>query len=742
MNFTIKGIISILLFLSLSNVYALKVQEKLLCQDLTDLFPKLENYASYQIQSIDSKQFRQILNDQKQVVLVSDLGEIPLQLNPFPLRDAQTIIRLDDQRISGLSVNTFQGYVDADGGGTASFTVTDGFIFGYYKVGNESFFIEPYKNEQNLDLYLFYNVADFIDTQNHSCGFDLVQLSLNQKVEETKGGNFNFKNGTCKLIEVAVAGDYTYLNKYGSLAGAVNQSEAVINAMVGLYADEFSNDYSFYIPVHHYSSYSGTWTSSTSACVLLDDFYQWGQDGGFGSTPYDLAQLWTTRDIQNNTGCTPAPANPGNAIVGLAYLPSICTNFSYLVLEDNNTLNAVLRRNLNAHEITHTLGAEYHVSNSIMSSSLGPYENWSSTTLSEVNDHLTNGSPQYNQAAPDCLSACTNSCSLGAGTLSTTGSLSITTSQSTTFNVTGFSASYYAYIITNTATGLIAYYGSTGIVNGATLGAGTYCIQGIAHSGSVSLSVGSLSPLFGGTIASDCYELTNCTSSSTVTITTPVVNVQRMKVKVLLGGFHLNNGLMRTDLRANNLLPYSHPYAVSPYNYGASSSVTSLPSNTVDWVLVELRNKNNENQIIARQVALLRNDGVIMGTDGLEGVPFVNVTSDYYFIVVYHRNHIAVMSNSSIFYPNTSTYNFTTGVIKAKGTQQLILQNGYATMIPGDFDGNIVINNLDYNLWYSASAALNQYLRWDADGNTVVNSLDYNLWYANRSKVGYSSVQF
>ena len=63
-------------------------------------------------------------------------------------------------------------------------------------------------------------------------------------------------------------------------------------------------------------------------------------------------------------------------------------------------------------------------------------------------------------------------------------------------------------------------------------------------------------------------------------------------------------------------------------------------------------------------------------------------------------------------------------------------------MYVGDYDGIGVINNLDYNKWISANAAVNSYMSWDGDANGVINNLDYNLWYANRSKTGIPAIQY
>lgn len=70
----------------------------------------------------------------------------------------------------------------------------------------------------------------------------------------------------------------------------------------------------------------------------------------------------------------------------------------------------------------------------------------------------------------------------------------------------------------------------------------------------------------------------------------------------------------------------------------------------VDWVFLELRDKNDYTDIVATRSALVQRDGDIVDLDGLSAVFFPDVTQDSYFLVVRHRNHLGVMTK----YPLTS----------------------------------------------------------------------------------------
>ena len=61
----------------------------------------------------------------------------------------------------------------------------------------------------------------------------------------------------------------------------------------------------------------------------------------------------------------------------------------------------------------------------------------------------------------------------------------------------------------------------------------------------------------------------------------------RIDVTIFLEGV-FQNGKMNTELTQ---IPLNHPYNVAPWNYSGSENVSAIPSNTVDWVLLELRDK-------------------------------------------------------------------------------------------------------------------------------------------------------
>lgn len=209
------------------------------------------------------------------------------------------------------------------------------------------------------------------------------------------------------------------------------------------------------------------------------------------------------------------------------------------------------------------------------------------------------------------------------------------------------------------------------------------------------------------------------------------------KAKFLLEGLlNTQTGQMNTTLFDNNMVPHQQPFNTSPWFYTGTEQANTFPANTSDWVLVVARANNGT--IIDRKAGIVRKDGILVSTDGTEGIFFSSLPNNVYFSI-HHKSHLAVMTNNPA--SNGQLVDFTTSLSTARGSQQVKLVGSWYTLYVGDYDASGVINNLDYNKWRANAAAVGQYLPVDADGNGVVNNLDYNRWIQNRSKVGTSEVQ-
>ncbi|MBN1675370.1 MAG: PKD domain-containing protein [Kiritimatiellae bacterium] len=138
-------------------------------------------------------------------------------------------------------------------------------------------------------------------------------------------------------------------------------------------------------------------------------------------------------------------------------------------------------------------------------------------------------------------------------------------------------------------------------------------------------------------------------------------------------------------------IPSNAPYAADP------CSVSVIPTQTTDWVLLELREGTNGPVVSACSGFVLADGQVASETSGT-GV-MVNVSSgSSCYLAVKHRNHTAAMSAEPIVFTNIlMAYDFTTGPDRYYGGTNgcIELEPGVWGMIAGDADGDGKITRVD-----------------------------------------------
>ena len=204
-----------------------------------------------------------------------------------------------------------------------------------------------------------------------------------------------------------------------------------------------------------------------------------------------------------------------------------------------------------------------------------------------------------------------------------------------------------------------------------------------------------------------------------------------LKSKILLQG-PFNTNLMMTNLSQNGLLPNTQPFNTSPWNYNGSESLgSSSTSSYVDWVLVEIRSSSNPMQVVARKAAILKNDGTLLNNDGSIGIPFNNIQEGSYYIAVFHRNHLAVMSTNPVqLTVNSPVYDFTNAMNKAYGTDPMVnLGDGKFGMYAGDGNSNGGVTIADRNEIWAPQNGTMGYLNGDFNLDGGVTASDVNLYW-------------
>lgn len=196
-----------------------------------------------------------------------------------------------------------------------------------------------------------------------------------------------------------------------------------------------------------------------------------------------------------------------------------------------------------------------------------------------------------------------------------------------------------------------------------------------------------------------------------------------------------SGGMMSTNLNMSGYLPLSQPFNQIPWNYSGTETVGVIPNaNVVDWVLIELRDAPSAAQatsgtVVARNACFMLKSGVIRSLDGnsLPGFNFTILNNLY--IVIYHRNHLAVMNASAM--PEASgiySWNYFTGVNQVYGgaTAHKQIVTGVWGMVSGDGNSDGMVNNMDKNNVWKVQTGLAGYYKGDFNMNGQVENTDKN----------------
>lgn len=231
--------------------------------------------------------------------------------------------------------------------------------------------------------------------------------------------------------------------------------------------------------------------------------------------------------------------------------------------------------------------------------------------------------------------------------------------------------------------------------------------------------LGTASTLTSGSITSNFPITPN--SYKAFTLASTLNSFVKINVKVYLQGagtgvatpFLANaDGLLRDDLRSgintgnSNLLPTAtEPYTILGFSGVTSNTVTanfSLTGNDaiVDWILVELRSASNATTIIARQAGFIQRDGDIVDTDGVSALS-IPASDGSYHVSVRHRNHLGVMTASTVTLSGTGSpaiVDFTLPATTTFGTNAQATISGKNYLWAGnanfesDINGTTVLN--------------------------------------------------
>ena len=191
----------------------------------------------------------------------------------------------------------------------------------------------------------------------------------------------------------------------------------------------------------------------------------------------------------------------------------------------------------------------------------------------------------------------------------------------------------------------------------------------------------------------------------------------------LAGAYNSTNHNMDKDLNTAGLIPLSDPYSLS-------TTVTAVPSGAVDWIKIELRDKNDNTSVLYSFARFINQSGQIIEEND-DNLTLTGVPMDSYYIAIRHRNHFGVMSASTVNLASAPTVNFTTAQATAYQDGSISTNDAMKAVegsVFGLWDGDA---NDDGQVQYASGANSDQVTVLNAVGSTTPGNIVSNTYTKN-----------
>jgi hypothetical protein len=341
--------------------------------------------------------------------LSTEDGEFYIILTPHDVRGpnyrAEEVVGNGFRRpVVPEAIRTYRGTVLGMRGSEARFSVRNDTLEGIILTPDEWYLVEPMRNydpSAGRNEIVIYRASDIMPESYGTCAASLAERIdraheyMIPQVMEAVGSIPGIAEGTISVAEVATEADYEYVTAFGSSASANNTILDIMNQVDGIYRTQVS--VSLQVAFQHAWDTAGDPYTSTAPSTMLGEFRSYWT-ANFSSQPFDLAHMWTGKDMDGST-------------IGIAYVGVVCNARSYSFGVSQRFSPSPGKYILTAHEMGHNFGASHpdqatppqtECSNTIMNSSVGTGTNFCSYSQTEINTHTAGN--------PSCLATVAHSC--------------------------------------------------------------------------------------------------------------------------------------------------------------------------------------------------------------------------------------------------------------------------------------------------------------------------------------------
>lgn len=293
-------------------------------------------------------------------------------------------------------IRTYRGTVLGIPGSEARFSIRDDSFEGIVLTPDEWYLVEPMRNYDPSaagNRIVVYRASDIIPESYGTCAVTLAEKIA--KVHDYLIPQVLKAGSAISVADVATEADYEYVTAFGSSASANNTILDIMNQVDGIYRTQLSVSLQV-IYQHAWDTADDPYTS-TAPSTLLGEFRSYWT-ANFSSQPYDLAHMWTGKDMDGST-------------IGIAYVGVVCSARSFSFGISQRYTASPGKYILTAHEIGHNFGASHPdqatpvptgCSNTIMNSSLGTGTDFCQYSQTEITSYTA----QYSS----CLAEVSHTC--------------------------------------------------------------------------------------------------------------------------------------------------------------------------------------------------------------------------------------------------------------------------------------------------------------------------------------------